>query len=123
MKPSNTPLINILYRSPADDHSAPLHPGEVLREDFLPHCKFTVETLARKLRVSRTVLQSLLAEQSAVTPDMALRLGEAFGMSGRYWHALQLQYDLWQSRTQTAEPSRPRSAAHLHRSQPTQSRA
>ncbi|MBX9682856.1 MAG: HigA family addiction module antidote protein [Hyphomicrobium sp.] len=123
MKPSNTTLINILYRSTADDHSAPLHPGEVLREDFLPHCKFTVETLAQKMRVSRPVLQNLLAEQSAISPDMALRLGEAFGMSGRYWHALQLQYDLWQSRAQNADTSRRSVDLGSRRSQAMQSRA
>ncbi len=87
-----------LFKSSADDHSAPLHPGEVLREDFLPHCKHTVETLARQLDVRPSVLRDLVAERTSISADLAAKLGEAFGMSGRYWLALQLQHDLWHSR-------------------------
>lgn len=92
-----------LFKSSADDHVAPMHPGEALREDFLPHCRLSVEALARKLDVSPRTLTDLISERSSITPELASRLGEALGMSGRYWLALQLQYDLWQARVQAPD--------------------
>ena len=74
---------------------APLHPGEVLREDLLPHYHLSTADLARALGVSRLEAEDLLAEKLDVTADLAMRLGSAFELNSHYWRALQMQYDLW----------------------------
>ena len=75
----------------------PLHPGEFLREDYLPECGLTVATFADKLGVSRQTVNELLRERRAVSPDMALRLGRFFGTTAQYWLNLQRNIDLWDS--------------------------
>ena len=75
----------------------PPHPGEFLREDYLPECGLTVATFADKLGVSRQTVNELLRERRAVSPDMALRLGRFFGTTAQYWLNLQRNIDLWDS--------------------------
>lgn len=77
------------------DDPGPAHPGEVLREDFLPYHRLTESELARRLEVAPDVVTQLLAERTAVTDDLAERLAATFALPTRYWLALQLQYDLW----------------------------
>lgn len=95
---------------------APLHPGEILREDLLPHFDFTTADLARALGVSRLEAEDLLAEKLDVTADLAMRLGTAFNLNTHYWLALQKQYDLWHaSEPVTAGPATLRYMYHaLH---------
>ncbi len=57
----------------------PTHPGAILRETVLPALGLTVSEAARQLRVSRQTLHAILAERSAVTPEMAVRLGRFCG--------------------------------------------
>lgn len=57
----------------------PSHPGELLREDVLPALRLTVKEVAEKLGVSRQTLHAILSEKSAVTPEMAVRLGKLCG--------------------------------------------
>ena len=52
----------------------PTHPGEMLREDFVPEYRLTVSSLAEALGVSRQSMNELLRERRAVSPEMALRL-------------------------------------------------
>jgi antitoxin HigA-1 len=59
----------------------PTHPGEMLREDFLPDYKLTVSALAGAVDVSRQSTNELLRERRAVSPEMALRLARLFGNS------------------------------------------
>lgn len=73
----------------------PPHPGEILREDILPHYKVTVADLARTIGVSQAHIEIVLAERGPITQMLAERLGRSFGQGARYWLALQLQYDLW----------------------------
>ncbi len=73
----------------------PIHPGEILREDFLPDYDLTVAGLARKLGVSRQTVNELLRERRAVSPEMALRLARLFGTSPEFWLNLQRSVDLW----------------------------
>ncbi len=75
----------------------PPHPGEFLREDYLPECGLTVSMLADKLHVSRQTVNELVRERWAVSPDMALRLGRLFGTTAQYWLNLQRNVDLWDS--------------------------
>lgn len=73
----------------------PLHPGEILREDILPHYRLTTADLARALGVSRSVADDLVAEKGDITAELAKLLAAAFDFSTHYWLALQKQYDLW----------------------------
>ena len=57
----------------------PTHPGEMLREDFLPDYHLTATSLAVALGVSRQTVNELLRERRAVSPEMALRLARLFG--------------------------------------------
>jgi antitoxin HigA-1 len=77
---------------------APVHPGEVLREDVFPALNMTKPALAAALGVSRQTLHELLSCKRAVTPDMALRLEKSIGSSAEMWLGLQAEYDLHQSR-------------------------
>jgi antitoxin HigA-1 len=73
----------------------PIHPGEILREEFLPEYGLTVSALAEAVGVSRQSMNELLRERRAVSTEMALRLGRVFGMSAEFWLNLQRNVDLW----------------------------
>jgi antitoxin HigA-1 len=73
----------------------PIHPGEILREEFLPDYGLSATALAEAVGVSRQSINELLRERRAVSPEMALRLGRAFGMSAEFWLNLQRNVDLW----------------------------
>lgn len=75
----------------------PVHPGEILREDFMPDYKLTVSTLASALGVSRQTVNELLRERRAIRPEMALRLSKLFGNSPEFWLNLQRAVDLWEA--------------------------
>jgi addiction module HigA family antidote len=72
----------------------PVHPGEILRDEFLQPMDLSAGSLAKQLNVPRTRIERLVAEQSAVTPDTALRLARFFDMSPQFWMNLQTSYDL-----------------------------
>ncbi len=73
----------------------PTHPGEMLREDFMPDFGLTTATLAEALGVSRQTVNEILRERRAVTPAMALRLARLFGNTPEFWLNAQRAYDLW----------------------------
>jgi addiction module HigA family antidote len=75
----------------------PIHPGEILREDFVPDYKLTAAGLSRALGVSRQTVNELLRERRAVRPEMALRLSKLFGNSPEFWLNLQRAVDLWEA--------------------------
>ncbi|MDZ4349941.1 MAG: HigA family addiction module antitoxin [Xanthomonadaceae bacterium] len=75
----------------------PTHPGEMLREDFMPDFGLTVAALADAVGVSRQSINELLRERRAVSPEMALRLGRLFGNSPEFWLNGQRAFDLWQA--------------------------
>lgn len=72
----------------------PPHPGEVLRE-YLGD--LTVTDAAIRLGVARVTLQRVVSGAAGISPDMAYRLGSAFGTSPELWAGMQLQYDLHQA--------------------------
>lgn len=80
----------------------PTHPGEVLREDVLPALGLSVSEAARQLRVSRQTLHRILAGTSAVTPEMAVRLGKFCGNGPGLWLRMQEAYDLWHAERRLA---------------------
>lgn len=73
----------------------PTHPGEMLREDFLPDYGLSVTGLAKALGVSRQSVNELLRERRAVSPAMALRLARLFGNTPEFWLNAQRAVDLW----------------------------
>ena len=73
----------------------PVHPGEILREEVLPALGMSVTAAARQLRVSRQSLHAILAERSAVSPEMAIRLGRFFANGPELWLRIQAAHDLW----------------------------
>jgi addiction module HigA family antidote len=73
----------------------PTHPGEMLREDFLPDYGLTASGLASAIGVSRQSVNELLRGRRAVSPEMALRLGKLFGNSPEFWLNAQRAVDLW----------------------------
>lgn len=73
----------------------PTHPGEMLREDFLPDYSLSVSGLAADLGVSRQSVNELLRERRGVSPEMALRLARLFGNSAEFWINAQRTVDLW----------------------------
>jgi addiction module HigA family antidote len=73
----------------------PTHPGEMLREDFLPEFALTVSGLAESVGVSRQSVNELLRGRRAVSPEMALRLSRLFGNSPEFWLNAQRAVDLW----------------------------
>jgi antitoxin HigA-1 len=73
----------------------PPHPGEVLRELCLEPLGISVTQAAEALGVSRKTLSAILNGHSGISPEMALRLAEAFDTSAESWLNQQVQYDLW----------------------------
>jgi addiction module HigA family antidote len=81
----------------------PAHPGALFREDVLPSLRLTVKEAAEKLGVSRQTLHAILSEKSAVTPEMAVRLGKFCGNGADLWLRMQVAHDLWQAERDLAE--------------------
>ena len=73
---------------------APIHPGEVLLEDFLSPLGVSQYRLAKDISVSPRRINEIVHGQRAVSADTALRLGRYFGVSPRFWLNLQAQFDL-----------------------------
>ena len=75
----------------------PTHPGEMIREDFIPDYSLTVTPLANALGVSRQTINELLRKKRSISPAMALRLSRLFGNSPEFWLNAQHAHDLWES--------------------------
>ena len=72
----------------------PVHPGEVLLEEFLNPMGLSQNKLAVNIGVPARRINEIVLEKRKVTADTALRLGRFFGMSSEFWLGLQSQYDL-----------------------------
>ncbi|MCC7483529.1 MAG: HigA family addiction module antidote protein [Burkholderiales bacterium] len=72
----------------------PVHPGEVLREDFLGPTGMSVNALAKALRVPAPRINDIVRERRGVSADTAMRLARYFGGDARSWLNLQAAYDL-----------------------------
>jgi addiction module HigA family antidote len=81
----------------------PIHPGEILREEFLAPLGLRPYTLAKQLRTSRARIERLVREEVPVTVDTALRLGRYFGTTPDFWLNLQSAYDLTLAEAAAAE--------------------
>ena len=74
--------------------SIAFHPGEILREEYLVPMGLKPYTLAKKLHVPRTRIERLVAEQTPVTPDTAVRLAKFFDTTPQFWMNMQAAHDL-----------------------------
>lgn len=83
-----------------------VHPGEILREEYLAPLGMSVNALAIKLRVPPTRLHEIVKERRSVTPDTAMRLARFFGGDARSWLNLQAAYDLKMAQDKLAEIER-----------------
>lgn len=78
----------------ARNEMRPIHPGEILREEFLVPLHMSANALAIALRVPAPRINDIVLERRAVTPDTALRLAQYFGGDAESWMSLQFAYDL-----------------------------
>ncbi|MGA3371242.1 MAG: HigA family addiction module antitoxin [Terracidiphilus sp.] len=72
----------------------PLHPGEMLREEFMKPLGLSSNALAMELRVPVTRISEIVRERRGITADTALRLARYFNMSPEFWMRLQMDFDL-----------------------------
>ena len=78
--------------------TAPIHPGEILLEEFMRPSGISVNALALALRVPATRIGAIVHETRAITADTALRLGRYFSTSSEFWMNLQVAHDLEMAR-------------------------
>jgi addiction module HigA family antidote len=76
-------------------HRPPLHPGEILLEEFIKLHGLTLTEAAKRLRVERVRLSEIVNGRRGITPNMALRLERLFGASAAFWLGMQQDHDLW----------------------------
>ncbi len=72
----------------------PIHPGEILREEFLLPMDLSANRLAQAIGVPANRISEIVAEQRAITADTALRLSAALGTTAEFWMNLQKSYEL-----------------------------
>lgn len=78
----------------ATNKMRPIHPGEIIREEYLAPLGMSPHALAIELRVPAPRINDIVRERRAVTPDTALRLARYFGTTAQFWLNLQSSFDL-----------------------------
>lgn len=81
----------------------PIHPGEILREEYMAPLKVSANALAMMLKVPSSRINDIVLERRGITPDTALRLARFFGGDAQSWLNLQLAYDLKIAERETAK--------------------
>ena len=81
----------------------PVHPGEVLREDIIIPLGLTVTEAAKRLKVNRKTLSSLLSCKTSLSPKMAVRIARATGTTPQSWLYMQAKLDIWTAEQQADE--------------------
>ena len=76
----------------------PCHPGLIIRDDVLSELQLSVNDAAEQLGVSRVTFPRVINGRSAITAEMALRVGKWVGNGPEMWLRMQGQYDLWQAK-------------------------
>ena len=85
---------------------APVHPGEVLKEEFMKPLELSANALARALRVPANRISAIVNAERGITADTALRLARALGTTPDFWLNLQKQYDLDRARDEATDLAR-----------------
>ncbi len=81
----------------------PVHPGEILREDYLVDIGMSVNALAKALKTPTSRMNDIVLERRGVTADTAMRLARYFDTTPQFWLALQAEYDLRTAEIANAE--------------------
>jgi len=81
----------------------PIHPGEILREEYLEPLEMSVNALSKGLHVPPTRMNEIVRENRGITADTAMRLARYFGTSERFWLNLQTEYALRQAQISKAD--------------------
>ncbi|MFY9726311.1 MAG: HigA family addiction module antitoxin [Bryobacteraceae bacterium] len=76
------------------DRLPPIHPGEILREEFLSPLSMSAHELAMALRVPATRINEIVNERRGITADTALRLSRYFGTTPKFWMNMQVSWEL-----------------------------
>lgn len=84
----------------------PIHPGEVLREEYLEPLNMSAAALARAIGVSAPTVNEIVRERRGITADIALRLSAAFGCTAQFWMNMQSTYELRLAETTKGEEIR-----------------
>jgi addiction module HigA family antidote len=91
---SKSAIITSIRRAAVPKKLPPLHPGEILREEFLIPLKLSPGALAKAMGVPRTRVERIATEATGITADTALRLSKVLGTSAQLWLNLQNRYDI-----------------------------
>lgn len=73
----------------------PLHPGVILREEYIKQSGLTITEVAKGLGIARANLSAIINERAGISPEMAVKLSEAFGNSTQFWVNLQKDYEIY----------------------------
>lgn len=76
----------------------PVHPGEIIRHDYLEPLEITIGDLAKSLGITRPMLSAIINGRSSVSPEMAIRLSRAFDTTSDLWLVMQRNFDLYQAK-------------------------
>ena len=74
---------------------APAHPGEILREEYIQERGLTITEVAKGLGMARANLSAVVNERAGISPELAVKLSEAFGNTTEFWVNLQKNYEVW----------------------------
>lgn len=85
------------------DKMPPVHPGEILQDEFLEPMGLSQNKAALAMRVPARRINEIVRGKRSITADTALRLGKFFGMSAQFWMNLQAHYDLEVAQEQLGE--------------------
>lgn len=86
-----------------DHYRQNIHPGEILRVEFINPLNIRPYRLSKDIGVTQTRISEILAEKRGITADTALRLSKYFGNSAQFWMNLQTQYDLRQAQNENKD--------------------
>ncbi|NIJ53120.1 HigA family addiction module antitoxin [Dyadobacter arcticus] len=72
-----------------------VHPGEILKEEYILERGLTITEVAKGLGITRKTLSAVVNEHMGISPELAVKLSEAFGNTAQFWINLQTNYEMW----------------------------
>jgi antitoxin HigA-1 len=90
----------------AGNEKCPMHPGEILKTEYLDPLGITQQELADYLGITRVRINEVLLGKRAITPDTAIRLARFFDTTVKYWLGMQTDLDLWEAKKNNEEEYR-----------------
>lgn len=77
-----------------EDKLNPIHPGEVLLEEFLKPMNISISQIAQDLKIPTDIIEKIIKDKKSISANIALRLARYFNVSAQFWLGLQMDYDL-----------------------------